>query len=67
MILSVILEQRVISVVVSHPDTLKHCVASRFALTNQHNHTKLGLTVILTSFFLNPPEIDKVGFNVSRF
>ena len=46
-LVSVILELRAITVVVSHEDTLKH----RF-----DNHSKLGLNIILTSF-AKPPKI----------
>ena len=45
MIFSVILEQRAITVVVSQPDTLKHCVASRFAPFQPVIHNDLLSTI----------------------
>ena len=50
------LGQRAITVVISHLNTLKHCVAAELRYFNQLNHTKLNLDVILTSF-LKSPEI----------
>ena len=47
-IFSDILEQSAITVVISHLNTLKHCVAVELRYFNQLNHTKLALDVILT-------------------
>ena len=49
-IFSDVLEQSAITLVMSYLNTLKHCVAAELRYSNQLNHTKLGLDVILTSF-----------------
>ena len=46
-----ILEQSAITVMISHLNTLKHFVAVELRYSNQLNHTKLCLDVILTLFF----------------
>ena len=46
-----ILEQSAITVVVSHLNTLKHCVAIELRYSSQLNRFKFGLDVILTLFF----------------
>ena len=43
-----ILEQSATTVVISHLNTLKHCVAVELQYSNQLNRLKLGLDVILT-------------------
>ena len=49
-IFSDILEQSAITVVISHLNTLKQFVAVALHYSNQLNHTKLCLNVILTLF-----------------
>ena len=51
-----ILEQSAITVVIIHLNTLKYCVAVGLRYSNQLNHTKLGLDVIVT-LFLKSAEI----------
>ena len=50
------LEQSAITMVISHLNTLKHCVAVELRYSNLLNRTKLGLDVILT-LFLKSAEI----------
>ena len=38
-----ILEQSAITVMISHPNTLKHCAAIELSYSNQLNRTKFGL------------------------
>ena len=45
-IFSEILEQSAITVAVSHPNTLKHCIAADLGYFYQLNRTKLGYDVI---------------------
>ena len=51
-----ILEQRAITVVMSHLNTLKLCIAVKLCYSNQLNRSKLRLDVILT-LFLKSAEI----------
>ena len=44
------LEQSAITVVISHLNSLKHCVAAKLRHSYRLNQTKLGLDVIVTSF-----------------
>ena len=56
MFFSDIIEQSEITVVISHLNMLKHCVAVELRYFNQLNRTKLCLDVILT-LFLKSAEI----------
>ena len=56
-VFSDILEQSAIIVVISHLNTLKHCVVAELRYTSKLNRTKPGLDVILVSFFLKSPKI----------
>ena len=55
-IFSDILEQSALTVEISHPNTMKHCVAVKLRYCNQLNRTKLDLNLILT-LFLKSAEI----------
>ena len=71
MIFSVILEQRAITVVVCHTDTLKHCVTSPIVLlflsASPHKaRLKRHFDVIFKTAGY-PNAIDRIGLNMSRF